>query len=194
MSYDTTGRCPTTRRADVLRQLQTSATDTRPRRPLRWRQMHDPIYKKLFGFPDMVRDLLRAVGPDWIDDVRPRHARAVVGRARRRSGPDPSRGRRVARALPRQPAPSPRRAGVPVHHRRPHGAAQHGVHDAALPWARPPQGTRPARALAAGRGGGALQRRCAVDRRARDARPDRRRAAGARGAVAPPAVAALAAA
>ena len=31
--------------------------------------MHDPIYKKLFGFPDMVRDLLRAVGPDWIDEV-----------------------------------------------------------------------------------------------------------------------------
>ena len=31
--------------------------------------MHDPIYKKLFGFPDMVRDLLRAVGPAWIDEV-----------------------------------------------------------------------------------------------------------------------------
>ena len=31
--------------------------------------MHDPIYKRLFSFPDMVRDLLRAVGPDWIDDV-----------------------------------------------------------------------------------------------------------------------------
>ena len=31
--------------------------------------MHDPIYKRLFGFPDMVRDLLRAVGPAWIDDV-----------------------------------------------------------------------------------------------------------------------------
>ena len=31
--------------------------------------MHDPIYKRLFGFPEMVRDLLRAVGPDWIDDV-----------------------------------------------------------------------------------------------------------------------------
>ena len=31
--------------------------------------MHDPIYKRLFDFPDMVRDLLRAVGGDWIADV-----------------------------------------------------------------------------------------------------------------------------
>ena len=32
--------------------------------------MHDPIYKRLFGFPRMVRDLLRAVGdPDWLGDV-----------------------------------------------------------------------------------------------------------------------------
>ena len=31
--------------------------------------MHDPIYKTLFDFPDMVRDLLRAVGPDWFADV-----------------------------------------------------------------------------------------------------------------------------
>ena len=32
--------------------------------------MHDPIYKRLFDFPDMVRDLLRAVGKaDWIADV-----------------------------------------------------------------------------------------------------------------------------
>ena len=32
--------------------------------------MHDPIYRTLFDFPDMVRDLLRAVGDaDWIADV-----------------------------------------------------------------------------------------------------------------------------
>ena len=32
--------------------------------------MHDPIYRRLFGFPRMVRDLLRAVGhPDWLGDV-----------------------------------------------------------------------------------------------------------------------------
>ena len=32
--------------------------------------MHDPIYKRLFAFPRMVADLLRAAGgPDWIDDV-----------------------------------------------------------------------------------------------------------------------------
>ena len=32
--------------------------------------MHDPIYKRLFDFPDMVRDLLRAVGDaGWIADV-----------------------------------------------------------------------------------------------------------------------------
>ena len=32
--------------------------------------MHDPIYKRLFGFRAMVRDLLRAVGdPDWLGDV-----------------------------------------------------------------------------------------------------------------------------
>ena len=32
--------------------------------------MHDPIYRRLFAFPRMVRDLLRAVGdPDWLDDV-----------------------------------------------------------------------------------------------------------------------------
>ena len=32
--------------------------------------MHDPIYKRLFGFPRMVRDLLRAVGdPHWLGDV-----------------------------------------------------------------------------------------------------------------------------
>ena len=32
--------------------------------------MHDPIYRRLFAFPRMVRDLLRAVGhPDWLRDV-----------------------------------------------------------------------------------------------------------------------------
>ena len=32
--------------------------------------MHDPIYRRLFAFPRMVRDLLRAVGhPDWLGDV-----------------------------------------------------------------------------------------------------------------------------
>ena len=32
--------------------------------------MHDPAYKRLFAFPRMVADLLRAVGvPDWIDDI-----------------------------------------------------------------------------------------------------------------------------
>lgn len=32
--------------------------------------MHDPIYKRLFAFPRMVADLLRAVGePDWIDAI-----------------------------------------------------------------------------------------------------------------------------
>ena len=32
--------------------------------------MHDPIYKRLFAFPRMVGDLLRAVGdPDWLGDV-----------------------------------------------------------------------------------------------------------------------------
>ena len=32
--------------------------------------MHDPIYRRLFGFPRMVRDLLRAVGhQDWLGDV-----------------------------------------------------------------------------------------------------------------------------
>ena len=32
--------------------------------------MHDPIYRRLFGFPRMVGDLLRAVGhPDWLGDV-----------------------------------------------------------------------------------------------------------------------------
>ena len=32
--------------------------------------MHDPIYRRLFGFPRMVRDLLRAVGdPDWLGDI-----------------------------------------------------------------------------------------------------------------------------
>ena len=32
--------------------------------------MHDPIYKRLFGFPRMVGDLLRAVGdPDWLGEV-----------------------------------------------------------------------------------------------------------------------------
>ena len=32
--------------------------------------MHDPIYRELFAFPDMVRDLLRAVGDaDWIAEV-----------------------------------------------------------------------------------------------------------------------------
>ena len=32
--------------------------------------MHDPIYRRLFAFPRMVGDLLRAVGdPDWIGDV-----------------------------------------------------------------------------------------------------------------------------
>ena len=33
--------------------------------------MKDPMYKRLFGFPCMVEDLLRAVGaPAWLDDVR----------------------------------------------------------------------------------------------------------------------------
>ena len=32
--------------------------------------MHDPIYRRLFGFPRMVADLLRAVGdPGWLGDV-----------------------------------------------------------------------------------------------------------------------------
>ena len=32
--------------------------------------MNDPIYKRLFSFPRMAADLLRAVGhPDWIGDV-----------------------------------------------------------------------------------------------------------------------------
>ncbi|MDE0662177.1 MAG: Rpn family recombination-promoting nuclease/putative transposase [Gammaproteobacteria bacterium] len=32
--------------------------------------MHDPIYRRLFAFPRMVRDLLGAVGnPDWLGDV-----------------------------------------------------------------------------------------------------------------------------
>ena len=33
--------------------------------------MKDPLYRRLFGFPCMVEDLLRAVGdPAWLDDVR----------------------------------------------------------------------------------------------------------------------------
>ena len=32
--------------------------------------MHDPIYKKLFGSPRMVTDLLQAVGRgDWLEDM-----------------------------------------------------------------------------------------------------------------------------
>ena len=60
---------PTTRRSDVLRQLQTLAKDAHSCVPYGW-AMHDLIYRRLFAFPDMVRDLLRAVGDDdWIADI-----------------------------------------------------------------------------------------------------------------------------